>query len=61
MISVLGIAALPLPAIGAAHAATAAPPALVKDPASLVNPLIGTSGEVDTFPGPDMPAGMVQW
>ncbi|QHA08127.1 glycoside hydrolase family 92 protein [Streptomyces broussonetiae] len=61
VISVLGIAALPLPAIGAAHAATAAPPALVKDPASLVNPLIGTSGEVDTFPGPDMPAGMVQW
>ncbi|MFJ6837722.1 lectin [Streptomyces sp. NPDC091209] len=31
------------------------------DPASLVNPLIGTSGAVDTFPGPDMPAGMVQW
>ncbi|MGW3264007.1 lectin [Streptomyces sp. NPDC001056] len=61
MISVLGIAALPLPAIGDAHAASAAPPALVKDPASLVNPLIGTSGEVDTFPGPDMPAGMVQW
>ncbi|MHC3472836.1 GH92 family glycosyl hydrolase [Streptomyces sp. 7R007] len=33
----------------------------MKDPASLVNPLIGTSGAVDTFPGPDMPAGMVQW
>ncbi|WP_369386839.1 lectin [Streptomyces sp. CG1] len=61
MICVLGIAALPLPAIGDAHAASAAAPALVKDPASLVNPLIGTSGEVDTFPGPDMPAGMVQW
>ncbi|MBP2047762.1 putative alpha-1,2-mannosidase [Streptomyces griseochromogenes] len=61
MISVLGITALPLPAIGDAHAASAAAPALVKDPASLVNPLIGTSGEVDTFPGPDMPAGMVQW
>ncbi|WP_046423235.1 lectin [Streptomyces malaysiense] len=61
MISVLGIAAFPLPAIGGAHAASAAPPSLVKDPASLVNPLIGTSGEVDTFPGPDMPAGMVQW
>lgn len=61
VISVLGIAAFPLPAIGDAHAASAAPPALVKDPASLVNPLIGTSGEVDTFPGPDMPAGMVQW
>ncbi|MFF3143697.1 glycoside hydrolase family 92 protein, partial [Streptomyces sp. NPDC057927] len=61
VVSVLGIAVLPLPAIGGAHAASASTPALVKDPASLVNPLIGTSGAVDTFPGPDMPAGMVQW
>ncbi|QHC32277.1 glycoside hydrolase family 92 protein [Streptomyces sp. HF10] len=61
VISVVGIAAFPLPATAGAYAASAAPPALVKDPASLVNPLIGTSGEVDTFPGPDMPAGMVQW
>ncbi|MFE2570969.1 lectin [Streptomyces mirabilis] len=61
VVSVLGIAVLPLPAIGGAHAVSAATPALVKDPASLVNPLIGTSGAVDTFPGPDMPAGMVQW
>ncbi|MFE4818404.1 lectin [Streptomyces sp. NPDC056704] len=61
VVSVLGIAVLPLPAIGGAHAASAATPALVRDPASLVNPLIGTSGAVDTFPGPDMPAGMVQW
>ncbi|MER7837896.1 lectin [Streptomyces sp. NPDC096040] len=55
------MAALPLPAIGSAQAASNATPPLVKDPASLVNPLIGTSGAVDTFPGPDMPAGMVQW
>ncbi|MFI2206615.1 GH92 family glycosyl hydrolase [Streptomyces sp. NPDC020192] len=55
------MAALPLPAIGSAHAASTATPAFVKDPASVVNPLIGTSGAVDTFPGPDMPAGMVQW
>ncbi|MEV6483588.1 lectin [Streptomyces sp. NPDC051576] len=55
------MAALPLPAIGSAAAASAATPALVTDPAALVNPLIGTSGAVDTFPGPDMPAGMVQW
>jgi putative alpha-1,2-mannosidase len=61
VISVLGIAALPLPATGQADAASAATPAFVKDPASLVNPLIGTSGAVDTFPGPDMPAGMLQW
>ncbi len=61
VICVLGMALLPLPAIGSAQAAGTATPPLVKDPASLVNPLIGTSGAVDTFPGPDMPAGMVQW
>jgi predicted alpha-1,2-mannosidase len=43
----------------AAHAASA--PAAVRDPASLVNPLIGTSGGVNEFPGPDMPFGMIQW
>lgn len=61
VVCALGMAALPLPAAGSAHAANATTPAFVKDPASLVNPLIGTSGAVDTFPGPDMPAGMVQW
>ncbi len=61
VICVLGMAVLPLPAIGSAQAASTATPPLVKDPASVVNPLIGTSGAVDTFPGPDMPAGMVQW
>jgi len=34
---------------------------VVADPASVVNPIIGTSGAVDTFPGPDMPFGMMQW
>jgi len=42
-------------------AAAAAGPAPVTDPAALVNPLIGTSGGVNTFPGPDMPFGMIQW
>jgi predicted alpha-1,2-mannosidase len=60
VVSVLGIAVLPLQALGGAYAADSTP-ALVMDPASLVNPLIGTSGAVDTFPGPDMPAGMMQW
>ncbi len=47
-------------AAGASSAATtAAKP--VTNPASLVNPFIGTSGHVNTFPGPDMPFGMVQW
>jgi predicted alpha-1,2-mannosidase len=40
---------------GPAAASTAA------DPAALVNPLIGTSGSGNTFPGPDMPFGMIQW
>lgn len=49
-------------AAGASSAATSAASATpVTNPASLVNPLIGTSGSVDTFPGPDMPFGMMQW
>ncbi|AHH95418.1 lectin [Kutzneria albida] len=43
---------LPLPA------ASAAP---VADPASLVDPFIGTSNAADDFPGADVPFGMVQW
>ncbi|MGH8371045.1 MAG: GH92 family glycosyl hydrolase, partial [Gammaproteobacteria bacterium] len=36
------------------------------DPASLVNPFIGTSGTkiggpIDTFPGASLPFGMIQW
>jgi predicted alpha-1,2-mannosidase len=59
VVSVLGLAVLPIQAIGSASAATG--PQFVTDPASLVNPMIGTSGAVDTFPGPDMPSGMMQW
>ncbi|MET7480701.1 lectin [Streptomyces sp. NPDC005648] len=61
VVSVLGMTVLSLPTVANAYAASTAAPALVTDPASLVNPLIGTSGAVDTFPGPDMPAGMMQW
>ncbi|MGH8960099.1 MAG: GH92 family glycosyl hydrolase [Jatrophihabitantaceae bacterium] len=43
-----------------ANPASAAPTA-VQSPASLVNPMIGTSGAVDTFPGADVPFGMIQW
>lgn len=40
--------------------------AIVTDPASYVDPLVGTSGNgydggIDTFPGADAPFGMVQW
>ena len=46
-------------AAGISRASTQAQP--VSDPASLVNPLIGTSRGVNTFPGPSMPFGMIQW
>src|SRR5579875_2603074 len=42
-------------------------PAPVTDPASLVDPFVGTGsggtvvGQVDTFPGADVPFGMLQW
>jgi putative alpha-1,2-mannosidase len=35
--------------------------AAVTDPASLVNPFIGTENDGDDFPGADAPFGMVQW
>ena len=51
------IASALLPLSDAAAAATP----FVANPASLVNPIIGTSGAVDDFPGADVPFGMVQW
>ncbi|QNK81854.1 lectin [Nakamurella sp. PAMC28650] len=47
--------ALPLSDAGAAA------PAFVANPVSFVDPIIGTSGAVDDFPGADVPFGMVQW
>ncbi|HYZ55016.1 MAG TPA: GH92 family glycosyl hydrolase [Streptosporangiaceae bacterium] len=53
-----------------AHAADASAgnaPAAVTDPAALVDPMVGTGsggavvGQVDTFPGADLPFGMIQW
>jgi predicted alpha-1,2-mannosidase len=47
--------------------AAAGTPASVTDPAALVNPFVGTGsggtvvGQVDTFPGADVPFGMLQW
>jgi putative alpha-1,2-mannosidase len=35
--------------------------AAVDDPASIVDPFLGTSNSGDTFPGADAPFGMVQW
>ncbi|WP_329139682.1 lectin [Streptomyces sp. NBC_01476] len=59
VVSVLGMVVLPLQSLAGANAASGPKP--VADPAALVNPLIGTSGAVNTFPGPDMPFGMMQW
>ncbi len=53
------------PATAQAAASTTTKP--VTDPAALVNPFVGTGsggtvvGQVDTFPGADVPFGMVQW
>ncbi|HET9125379.1 MAG TPA: lectin [Solirubrobacteraceae bacterium] len=41
------------------HAVTGA--GYVQDPTTLVNPFIGTTNGGDTFPGADMPFGMIQW
>lgn len=60
---VAGATALATTAAWAVSSAVAAPPAVkaLSTPASLVNPIIGTSGQVNTFPGADVPFGMMQW
>jgi putative alpha-1,2-mannosidase len=67
--AVLGLALGPAASAAPARPGTAAASTVmaVKDPASLVNPLIGTGaggavvGQVDTFPGAVTPFGMLQW
>jgi predicted alpha-1,2-mannosidase len=60
-----GTLATIVPAAAAVKAGSA--PAGVTDPAALVDPMVGTGsggavvGQVDTFPGADMPFGMIQW
>lgn len=60
LVGVAASTALPGPAN-----AVATPPGLVSDPASLVNPMIGTGsggatvGQIDTFPGASAPFGML--
>ncbi|MGI5458531.1 lectin [Streptomyces sp. CA-249302] len=58
--AVLG-AGVALALFAALPAQAAAPKALVSDPASLVNPFIGTTNDANDFPGADVPFGMVQW
>lgn len=47
--------------LAAPTTAAQAAPAAAADPASLVNPLLGTSNGGNTFPGADTPFGMVSW
>ncbi|MFZ0664739.1 MAG: lectin [Acidimicrobiales bacterium] len=58
IISVLTVAAVTIvaPTVGAAASGI-----YVSDPASLVNTFIGTLNGGDTFPGADVPFGMMQW
>jgi predicted alpha-1,2-mannosidase len=71
---VAALAAAILTPAGLAQADAAVPPAAaggtpaaVTDPAALVDPMVGTGsggavvGQVDMFPGADMPFGMIQW
>jgi predicted alpha-1,2-mannosidase len=48
-------------AVGSGAAQAAPATAFVGNPASLVNPFIGTSNGGNTFPGADVPFGMMQW
>jgi predicted alpha-1,2-mannosidase len=65
IIAAAGLAALIVVPAPSASAAELAQPrqsaAFVTDPASLVNPFIGTTNSEDDFPGADVPFGMVQW
>jgi predicted alpha-1,2-mannosidase len=48
-------------AVSRATGSSAAAAALVGNPASLVNPFVGTARHGNDFPGADAPFGMVQW
>ncbi|MFB8182746.1 GH92 family glycosyl hydrolase [Streptomyces sp. NPDC055966] len=66
-ISAVGALSTIIAGAAVSSAAAASPrAALVGDPASLVNPLLdtgdgGAGGSVNSFPGPDVPFGMVQF
>lgn len=53
--------ALPAQSLAVSAETATARAAAVTDPASLVNPFIGTSNDANDFPGADVPFGMVQW
>src|SRR5882724_11193067 len=55
------LAAVILPGAPAGAASLPVGGGLVADPASAVNPFIGTANQGNDFPGADAPFGMVQW
>lgn len=59
-IGLLTVGALGVFGLSVARPARAAGDYLT-DPAAIVDPIIGTSGTGDTYPGADVPFGMVQW
>lgn len=61
LLSVLATGALVMGAVSAPAHADPVSLGPVTDPASLVDPFIGTSHAADDFPGADTPFGMVQW
>ncbi|HET9169623.1 MAG TPA: GH92 family glycosyl hydrolase [Actinospica sp.] len=66
-ITALTLSTLIAPASAQATTSGGANPAVVGDPASLVDPMVGTGsggdvvGQVDTYPGASLPFGMIQW
>ncbi|HET6724849.1 MAG TPA: GH92 family glycosyl hydrolase [Gammaproteobacteria bacterium] len=69
-IGTLSLVATAILAVSSVASATPEPPAMpepVGDPAAYVNPFIGTGrggevvGEINNFPGPSAPFGMIQW
>jgi len=61
LLGTVGAAALAAATLVPLTATNATAATLVSDPASVVNPFIGTSNSADDFPGADVPFGMVQW
>ena len=61
LLRMVGAGALVAAAVLPVTAMNAGAATLVSDPASVVNPFIGTSNSADDFPGADVPFGMVQW
>jgi predicted alpha-1,2-mannosidase len=61
LVATVTLVSVATPALLELTPASAAVGAAVADPASVVNPFLGTTNAGNTFPGADAPFGMVQW